>query len=82
MNVPPESDMSYIEGPDEIRPNIPAVFIWKGRTLEPWYWDETAPLQVTVEDRIITVKWLQNYSGKFTLACGDISKEIRVKSLF
>lgn len=37
MNVPPESDMSYIEGPDEIRPNIPAVFIWKGRTLEPWY---------------------------------------------
>lgn len=82
MNVPPESDMSYIEGPDEIRPNIPAVFIWKGRTLEPWYWDETAPLKVTVEDRVITVKWIQSYSGKFTLTCGDVTKEIRVKSLF
>ena len=35
MNVPPESDISYIDGPDEIRPNISAVFIWKGRTLEP-----------------------------------------------
>ena len=35
MNVPPESDMSYIDGPDEIKPNIPTIFIWKGRTLEP-----------------------------------------------
>ena len=82
MNVPPESDISYIDGPDEIRPNISAVFIWKGRTLEPWSWDETAPLKVTIEDRVITVKWIQNYSGKFTLTCGEVSKEIRVKSLF
>ena len=82
MNVPPESDMSYIDGPDEIKPNIPTIFIWKGRTLEPWSWDEKAPLKVTVEDRVITVKWIQNYSGKFTLTCGEVSKEIRVKSLF
>lgn len=82
LNIPPESDMSYIEGPDEIRPNIPAVFLWKGRMIEDWYWDEEAPLQVSVEDRMITIKWLQNYSGKFSLGCGDIVKEIRVKSLF
>ena len=45
--------------------------------------EKDMPVEITVvSDTIISLKWLKNYSGQFTLKCGNATKTVVVESLF
>lgn len=79
---PIESEPSLIKGPDSIKPKQTATYTYNGKTIKHWDWDRNLPLEVEIGDRTITVKWIKNFSGQFTLKCGDAEKTIIVESLF
>ena len=45
--------------------------------------EKNMPVEINkASDTIISLKWNKNYSGQFTLQCGDATKTIVVESLF
>jgi len=73
---------SLIKGPESVKPKQKASFTFVGSKPGHWEWDEKLPLEVEISGRQATVCWTKNYSGQFTLKCGDVEKTIIVESLF
>lgn len=87
--IPPDADMSQIEGPTFIKPKITYSYnisLDKEVNKEDWSIKEpNMPVEITwmsETNQIISLQWNKNYSGQFTLQCGDTTKTIVVESLF
>lgn len=78
---PPEIK-NIIEGETFIKPKQTHSYTFIGEINANWSYDTKLPLDVTIEDKTITVMWTSNYSGQFTLKYGDFEKIIVVESLF
>lgn len=81
IELPTEVDY-IIVGENTIRPRKSYSYRYDGVEEGQWIYDTNLPLEVKIEDNIITLTWLASYSDTFTLSFGKVSKEITVKSLF
>lgn len=84
--IPPDAATTEIEGPTFIKPKTTCAYVYMGEDGTEGEWsvvEKDMPVEITVvSDTIISLKWLKNYSGQFTLKCGDATKTIVVESLF
>ena len=84
--IPPDAAITEIEGPTFIKPKTTCAYVYMGEDGTEGEWsvvEKNMPVEITVvSDTIISLKWLKNYSGQFTLKCGDATKTIVVESLF
>lgn len=84
--IPPDAAITEIEGPTFIKPKTTCAYVYMGEDGTEGEWsvvEKDMPVEIiVVSDTIISLKWLKNYSGQFTLKCGDATKTIVVESLF
>lgn len=77
--------MNDIIGDFLIKARLPYDYIYEGQEEGEWKVDSNFPVEMIVDeenDKKITVKWKSNVSGSFMLSYGEVSKIIRVESLF
>ena len=79
---PIEEEPSYIKGPESVKPKQAVTYTFVGARQGHWSWDKTSPIDVQVHGREATITWLKNFSGSFTIKCGDAERTIMVESLF
>lgn len=83
--VPDDAATTEIEGPTFIKPKTTYAYAYMGEgAVGEWSVKEKdIPVEINkASDTIISLKWNKNYSGQFTLQCGDATKTIVVESLF
>lgn len=84
--IPPDAAVTEIEGPTFIKPKTTCAYVYMGEDGTEGEWsvvEKDTPVEITVvSDTIISLKWLKNYSGQFTLKCGNATKTVVVESLF
>lgn len=86
--IPEDAEFSQIEGQTFIKPKVTYAYTYAGAIEEIGEWsvkEEGAPVELSVvgDDKdIVSVKWIKNYSGQFTLQCGEATKTVVVESLF
>ena len=84
--IPPDAATTEIEGPTFIKPKTTCAYVYMGEDGTEGEWsvvEKDIPVEITVvSDTIISLKWLKNYSGQFTLKCGKATKTVVVESLF
>lgn len=84
--IPPDAAATEIEGPTFIKPKTTCAYVYMGEDGTEGEWsvvEKDMPVEITVvSDTIISLKWLKNYSGQFTLKCGNATKTVVVESLF
>lgn len=84
--IPEDAITSEIEGLTFIKPKTTYAYVYMGEegTVGDWSIKEKdIPVEITkTTDTIISLKWNKNYSGQFTLQCGEATKTIVVESLF
>lgn len=84
--IPEDAATTEIEGPTFIKPKTTYAYAYMGEegTVGEWSVKEkNMPVEINkASDTIISLKWNKNYSGQFTLQCGDATKTIVVESLF
>ena len=84
--IPPDAATTEIEGPTFIKPKTTCAYVYMGEDGTEGEWsvvEKDMPVEITVvSDTIISLKWLKNYSGQFTLKCGNATKTVVVESLF
>lgn len=78
----PAEQITNIIGDSVIRPKKTYTYIYSGQNQAQWLYDTSLPIEVKIDDKQISVKWLNNYSGQFDLSYGDEIKTITVESLF
>lgn len=79
---PEEEPINFITGPGIIKPKMVVEYIYHGKDVEQWSWDEKLPIQVKIDGKHLKLVWTSTYRGKIILKCGDKEKEITVDSLF
>lgn len=81
--IPPvEEIISDIEGETFIKPKKTYNFKYIGAENATWIFDNSLPIEVTINDKEISIKWLKTYSGQFVLSYGSTKKTIVVESLY
>ena len=78
----PEVPVSDIEGETFIKPKKTYIFTYNGSENSTWLFDTKLPIETQINDKEISVKWVNTYSGQFTLSYGSATKTIVVESLF
>ena len=78
----PEATDYVIIGDNTIYPKKSYSYRYDGPDNEAWSFDNSLPIQATIDGSLITLTWTATYSGSFTLYYGSLQKEITVKSLF
>ena len=78
--VPIEPEMGIV-GESKIMPRKTYIYKYEGVQEASWFYDKTLPIEVKVNDKEITIKWLRNYSGRIELGYGDERRTITVESL-
>lgn len=75
---------SLIVGEGFIKPKRSYEFVYEGKEKSNWTIDNihSLPIEYSINDKIITVKWDKGYSGQFVLRYGSAEKTIVVESLF
>lgn len=48
-------DIGYIDGPSTIKVKVTTEFIYRGKRVEEWKWDEKAPIKVSINGRSIKI---------------------------
>jgi len=62
--IPPvEEIISDIEGETFIKPRKTYNFKYIGTENATWIFDNSLPIEVTINDKEISIKWLKTYSG-------------------
>lgn len=81
--IPEDAATSEIQGVTFIKPKTTQTYTLVGATGDWSIKEENIPVEITkVSNDIISLKWTKNYSGQFTLQCGNATKTIVVESLF
>lgn len=86
--IPEDATTSEIEGQTFIKPKINYAYTFTGSLDKLGKWsikEEKIPVELLVvgeDGDIVSLKWKENYSGQFTLQCGEATKTIVVESLF
>ena len=78
----PEEVVSDIQGEGFIKPKKTYKFEYIGIENAEWIFDNSLPIEVTINNKEISIKWLPNYSGQFVLQYGSTQKTIVVESLY
>jgi hypothetical protein len=65
-----------------IKPRKTYEYIYTGSEISQWGYDSSLPMEITIDDKIIKIKWTGNYGGQFDLTYGTAQKTIIVDSLF
>lgn len=71
-----------IKGDGFIKPKTAHTYEYTGNLESQWVFDNKLPIEYKINGKTITIKWLNNYSGQFTLTYGVTTKTIVVESLF
>ena len=80
--IPEVDDTDVIKGKVFIKPKMTEQYEYVGTETSTWKFDTKLPIEVDINDKIITVTWLKTYSGQFELSYGNATKTIVVESLF
>lgn len=80
--VEPEQIATDIEGDTFIKPKKTYLYKYIGTEEAEWIFDTSLPIEVTINGKEITIKWLKTYSGEFMLQYGATEKTVVVESLF
>lgn len=84
--IPEDATTTEIEGPTFIKPKTTYAYAYMGEEGAVGKWsvkEKDMPVEINkATDTIISLKWNKNYSGQFTLQCGEATKTIVVESLF
>lgn len=80
--IEPELIATDIEGDTFIKPKKTYLYKYIGAEESEWIFDTSLPIEVTINGKEITIKWLKTYSGEFVLQYGATEKTIVVESLF
>lgn len=75
-------DTDMIRGKTFIKPKMTEQYEYVGNEISTWKFDNKLPIEVEINDKIITITWQKTYSGQFELSYGDSVKTIVVESLF
>ena len=75
-------DTDMIKGKTFIKPKMTEQYEYVGNEMSTWKFDNKLPIEVEINDKIITITWQKTYSGQFELSYGDSVKTIVVESLF
>ena len=80
---PNDNDIdNVINGESFIKPKCNYEYIYNGTEIANWYIDSKYPVEYTINNNIIKIKWTSNYSGQFEVQYGSTIKTIVVESLF
>jgi hypothetical protein len=71
-----------IEGETFIHPKETYTFVYVGEEEDSWSFDGKYPIEYTIKDKEISLKWNTTYRGQFVLRYGSEEKTIVVESLF
>ena len=80
-----EEIQNLISGEGFIKPKLTYEFSYKGNEKASWEIENIKYLPIDMkvsEDNVLSVTWLKNYTGKFTIKYGNTAREIIVESLF
>lgn len=77
----PNPELEGIQGESFILPKVEYEYFSADKSGE-WKIISDLPVDFTVNDNVITLKWLSSFSGQFDLLYGEYKKTIIVKSLF
>lgn len=77
-----ENISSEIQGEIFIKPKKAYTYEYIGNDIGEWVLDTRLPIEFNIDEKTITIKWLNTYSGEFILQYGSIKKTIVVESLF
>ena len=80
--IEPTEEESLIEGEQFIRPKKTYSYTYKGNEDAKWEFDSKLPIETTIDNKTITLKWLQTYSGEIQVKYGKTELTIVVESLF
>lgn len=82
--IPPPAQevISDIEGETFIKPKKTYNFKYNGKENAEWIFDNSLPIEVTINNKEILIKWLKTYSGQFIIKYGSAEKTIMVESLY
>lgn len=78
----PPIDESAIVGELLIKPRKTYEYNYTGSEISEWSYDKSLPMEITIDDKKIKIKWTTNYGGQFDLTYGTAHKTIIVDSLF
>lgn len=78
----PDTSNDLIIGESSIKPKSFYKFTYVGDNIAEWHIDSKYPIKYKINEKEITLKWDQTYSGQFELRYGDLSKTIIVESIF
>lgn len=71
-----------IVGDSFIKPKFEYSYEYIGNEIGQWKIDENVPVDFETNGKTITIKWLEMYSGEFSIQYGSSQKLITVKTLF
>ena len=75
------NDNEIIVGDSFIKPLFEYSYEYTGTEDAEWIIDKKAPLEININDRKITIKWIKLYSGNFSIKYGSAEKIIKVETL-
>ena len=78
----PQPQDAMIEGEIFIKPKKSYTYKYTGAEIGVWTYDTRLPIEATINDKEITIKWKTTYTGEFVLQYADQEKTIVVESLF
>lgn len=81
VNPNPEEIEKIIVGDTFIKPKVTYTYHFT-KPNPKWDWDKSLPLDITVREADIDLKWKGAFRGEFELKCGQYNKKIIVESLF
>ena len=83
INPNDEEVENTILGETFIKPFKTYTYEFNGSLITDWHFDrKDLPIDYTIEDYRITIKWKASYSGQFVLSYGNYNKTIVIESLF
>lgn len=71
-----------IVGDNFIKPKFVYTFEYVGDEMAKWLFDQTLPIEATIDNNKITIVWTASYTGQFILSYGKAQKTVIVESLF
>ena len=78
----PQPQDAMIEGEIFIKPKKSYTYKYTGAETGVWTYDTRLPIEATINDKEITIKWKTTYTGEFVLQYANQEKTIVVESLF